>query len=115
MQIEITGLRLFGAHGLYQEETLVENEFELNLIIAYTPPAVITAIEETPDYSKAIEIIKEQFQNPSELLEPLAMKIAEKLRENFPLILRQEINIVKLHAPISAFRGKVGIRYIKEY
>ena len=115
ISIEITKLKLFGAHGLYVDETLLENEFELNIILTYYPSSEITSIDQTLDYVKALQIVEEEFSQPSKLLEPLAMRIAVKLKEAFPSITRQEIHIVKLHAPIVSFRGEVGVRYKKEY
>src|SRR5688572_22315059 len=115
ISIEITKLKLFGAHGLYMEETLLENEFELNIILTCHPPAEITKLDQTPDYSRAIQLIKLEFEKPSKLLETLAMRIAGKLKETFPSIISQEVQIIKLHAPIASFRGEVGVRYKKEY
>ena len=115
ISIEITKLKLFGAHGLYVEETFLENEFELNIILTCHPPAEITRLDQTLDYVKALEIVKEEFSHPSKLLEPLAMRIAVKLKEVFPSVIKQEIHIVKLHAPVVSFRGEVGVRYKKEY
>jgi 7,8-dihydroneopterin aldolase/epimerase/oxygenase len=115
ISIEITKLKLFGAHGLFMEETLLENEFELNIILTYQPPEEITSIDQTLDYVKALEIVKAEFLQPSRLLETLALRIATKLKQSFPNIISQEINIIKLHPPIPSFRGEVGIRYKKEY
>lgn len=115
ISIEITKLKLFGAHGLYMEETLLENEFELNVKLTYPPPSEIISIDQTLDYVKALQIVKEQFEQPSQLLETLAMRIAVKLKEAFATISKQEIHIVKLHPPIVSFRGEVGVRYFKEY
>jgi dihydroneopterin aldolase len=115
ISIEITKLKLFGAHGLYVEETLLENEFELSIILTCHPPAEITRLDQTLDYVIALEIVKEEFSQPSKLLETLAQRIAVKLKAAFPSIIRQEVHIVKLHAPIVTFRGEVGVRYKKEY
>ena len=115
ISIEITKLKLFGAHGLYVEETLLENEFELNIILSYHPPSEITSLDQTLDYVKALQIVKEEFSQPSKLLETLAMRMAVKLKAAFSSIIRQEIHIVKLHAPIASFIGQVGIRYKKDY
>ena len=115
ISIEITRLRLFGAHGLYMEETLLENEFELNIIIQFQLSSEITRIDQTIDYVKALAIVKEQFEQPSKLLETLAMRIALKLTDAFHTIISQEIHIIKLHAPIPFFRGEVGVRYRREY
>jgi 7,8-dihydroneopterin aldolase/epimerase/oxygenase len=113
--IEITSLRLFGAHGIYYEETLVQNEFELNVRMKYFPEAIIENIDQTLDYVKAFQVIKTEFDTPTPLLETLAQMIAVKLKEVFPVIHFLEVHIIKLHAPITSFTGEVGIRYQKNF
>ena len=115
LSIEITGLRLFGAHGLYYEEALVENEFEINVILSFHPTEQITELDQTLDYVIAIQVIGKEFEKPTKLLETLAIRIALKLKDTFNSISGQDIHIVKLHAPITSFTGDVGVRYRQNY
>lgn len=115
LSIEISKLRLFGSHGMYVEESLVENEFEINVMLQYRPGGIITGIDQTINYVKAYEVIRLEFEKPTPLLETLAMRIAESLFIQFPHMILQEVHILKLHAPIQQFTGSVGVRYRKEY
>ena len=115
LSIEITGLRIFGKHGVYHEESMVENEFELDVVLRYFPPSQINSLDQTIDYLKALEVVKKRFAQPSALLESLVIGMSEELKQSFPEITSLEISVKKIHPPIPSFTGSVGIRYSKNF
>ncbi len=115
LTIELKQLRFFGYHGLYPEEKKTGNEFEVNLDVSYPPPEKVTAPEETIDYVKLYQLLQEEMKNPRELLETLVTEIAQSIHQAFPRIKKIDIGITKLQAPITGFRGRVGVRYVKEF
>ena len=72
--IEINGLRLFGRHGVYEEELLNGNTFELTLLLDYdiSRPMISDDINDTLNYAQAVEIIRKEMETPSKLLEHVA-------------------------------------------
>ncbi len=54
------------------------------------------------------------MNQPSSLLETIAMEIAEAFLEQFSIIMEVEISITKLQPPITSFVGTVGITYHKK-
>jgi dihydroneopterin aldolase len=116
MTIELLKLCFHAFHGLYPEEQLTGNEFEVNLFISYEPPEeVINNIEETINYAAAYQIVKKQMMLRTDLLETLAMKITKDLYAAFPLIKKIDISISKLHPPIEKFCGEVRVHYLAEF
>lgn len=116
MTIELCNLRFHAFHGLYPEEQITGNEFEVNLFMAYeTNKEIIDKIDETINYAAAYQIVKKQMSLRTDLLETLAMRIAKELYAAFPLIKKIDITISKLHPPIEKFSGKVAVHYIAEY
>jgi len=114
--ISLTRLRFFAYHGFYAEERKTGNEFEVGLSVSFTPlEDVITDLAATINYEQLYALLKEQMQNPRDLLETLAMEIAEAVHSSFPAIRSVDISITKLHAPILRFTGHVGVRYYREY
>jgi dihydroneopterin aldolase len=109
--IELKGLRFFAEHGLYPEEQLIGNEFEVDVAIHYQAPERITSIKETINYVDVFHIVKENFMKRQQLLETCALQIAGKLQEHFPQISQLTISIRKLNPPISNFTGSVGFTY----
>jgi dihydroneopterin aldolase len=113
--IELNSVRFFAHHGLYAEEQLTGNEFEVDLWMeCRAPEQVVSSLEETINYGEAFEVVKEEFGRPLPLLETLAMKIADSLQERFTLVEKITIRIRKLHPPIIGFTGSVAVTYSRE-
>jgi 7,8-dihydroneopterin aldolase/epimerase/oxygenase len=116
MTIELTYLRFHAFHGLFPEEKKTGNDFDVQLIVDYYPgEEIITSIDATVNYARLYEIIKTEMQKPRELLETLAMEITEIIHESFQQVIKIDINIKKLHPPITQFTGSVGVRYCRVY
>ena len=110
--IQLHHLRFFAAHGLYTEEKLVENEFEVNLSLQVKAPKTkITSIDQTINYARVYELTKEIVTKPEALLETLAMRIADTLRQQFPSLKKISVQVIKLHPPIASFSGSVSVTY----
>ena len=114
--VQLHSLRFFAAHGLYKEEQSTGNEFEVNLTMTVdAPEEVVTAIDQTIDYSEVYRLIKEIFGEPTPLLETIAMNISKTLKQHFPLLKNIQIQIIKLHPPITNFIGSVSVTYRKDF
>jgi dihydroneopterin aldolase len=114
--IQLHNLRFFADHGVYEEERRAGNEFEVNLSIRINAPEeMLVKIEETINYAEVYRITKEIFSRPKPLLETLAMEIAAALKEEFQSMRSIQLQIIKLHPPITGFTGAVSVTYSKEF
>lgn len=114
--VELKGLRFVARHGVYDEEALLGNEFEVDLLMDYkAPDKTITSLGETVNYVAAYTIVQEEMQEPQQLLETCAMKIGTRLHHQFPQIQKLVITIRKLAPPITNFVGSVGVTYTKVF
>lgn len=114
--VEIKKLRLFAYHGLFPEEQKTGNEFEINLAVSYIPEkSRIDSITDTVNYARLFQLVKEEFQTPTDLLETLAMAITDEIRNQYPFVKRISLTIDKLHPPITSFTGQVSVKYEQEY
>lgn len=114
--IALTNLRLFAHHGVYKEERILGNEFEVNISLSVkAPKEKISSITETVNYAEVYRITKETFSVPKPLLETIATEIAEAIKEAFPAVKKISVQIVKLHPPIVSFTGSVSVTYQKKY
>ena len=110
--IELKGLRFFAEHGLYPEEEILGNEFEIDIALQYkAPEESVVSIEQTINYVEVFRIVKETFMERQQLLETCARQIAGKLQEQFPQIVQLTVSIRKLNPPIINFTGSVGVTY----
>ena len=114
--VELSHLRFFAFHGLYEEEKKTGNEFEVSVKVAFkTPENIISKLHDTVNYVRLHAIVSEMMQHSEKLLETVAMKIAEKIHGEFLYASSAEIRIVKLHPPIINFTGNVAVTYKKEF
>ena len=114
--IELRGLEFFSFHGLYEEEKKVGGEFVVDFIAKF--PAQdhkLTSIDETVNYAALFSIVKEEMNQPRELLETVAQSIAEKVYAKYAVIKEIEIRIEKKKAPIVGISGTVAAGYRKVY
>lgn len=51
------------------------------------------------------------MQQPTALLETLAMEMAAEIGEKFPQVHEIDVRIFKLNAPVENLNGKLGVGY----
>lgn len=112
MFIHLHDVLFHSMHGLYEEEKLIGGEFLVNLSAGFTPPKEpVHLLNDTVDYVAVYELVKKRMNNPSPLLETIAMEIAQQILAQFSIIREVQISIKKLHPPIAAFEGAVGVSF----
>lgn len=114
--IELTGLRFFAFHGIYEEETKNGGEFlvEVKAVLKNTPEKIVH-IKDTADYAVLYKLISNVMAEPEKLLETVTAKIAEKIHERFQNISDLDITLTKLKPPIKDFEGRAAVRLIKKF
>ena len=113
--VYLKNVQFFAYHGLYPEEAVNGNMFEVDLSLQYTRQEPIQKIEETIDYVALYEILKTQMQQRRELLETLGKEICDFIKEKYPQIISIHIDICKLNPPIPDFNGTAGFSLIINY
>jgi 7,8-dihydroneopterin aldolase/epimerase/oxygenase len=116
MTIHLHELSFFARHGVHEEERILGNDFMVNADVQYaTPATVIQTLEETIDYVVLYDLIHARMQEPTPLLETVAMEMAAAMKQRFPRIRHLLIEIYKVAAPVENFQGRLGIRYEQDY
>ena len=114
--IELKRLHFFGYHGLHPEEKKKGNEFEVNLSVSFSSETVaIQHLSDTIDYERLFAIVNEEMQRPRELLETLAMEMAEKIHLAFSAISKITVHVCKQRVPIAGFTGTAEVTFSKDY
>ena len=99
-------------HGLYAEEKMLGNNFEIDITIQHISIVEkIISLEQTINYTAVYNLVKERMQTPTPLLETLAQEICEAILENFSHAETVSFSIKKLNPPIIQFQGSVGISF----
>lgn len=113
-KIKLNEIKLYGFHGVTNEEQNVGSWFTINLAIQteINPHAVVEdQLSGTVDYSKLSDCIVREFEIKSKLLEHLAFRISESLFNNFPTIEQINIEICKTPPPISVKMKSASVEF----
>ena len=101
--MELEGMEFHAFHGCLESERTNGNLFvvdfqgELDIRKA-------AVSEDTADYGKIYDAIAEEMARPSNLLENLAVRIADRLHDDFPEFASLRVRVSKQNPPVS---GKV--------
>jgi len=115
-KIKIKDLKLFGYHGVKQEEKTNGQNFLFNISIDIAKDSFKKDglyqdnILDTVNYSEIITLIKEiNSKNRFNLLETFSEVLVEKIISYSPLILKVKVSIEKISPPIKESIGSVGV------
>jgi dihydroneopterin aldolase len=112
LSIQLNNITLFGHHGIYEEEKLLGNEFELDIVVKHSPKQLpVEHLSDTINYISVYELVKQRMAIPTPLLETLATDIARQILTRFSLAESASVSIKKMHPPVSQFRGTVGVHF----
>ncbi len=105
-QISIEGMEFFAYHGCFEEEQIIGNKFIVDIFLEVSTEQAQRSdnLSQTVNYQKVYEVIREQMNVSSSLLEHLGHRINEAVRTQFPAIKRITLKVCKLYPPIG---GKV--------
>jgi dihydroneopterin aldolase len=114
MTIQLNNVHFFGYHGLYKEERIIGNNFIVNLYIKYTPNKNrITAIQETIDYVKVYDLVKNRMQTPTPLLETIIDDIINTIFLQFPIAQKVNVQITKEKIYVDNINGNMSVSLTK--
>jgi dihydroneopterin aldolase len=112
--INLHNLHFFSHHGLYEEEKILGNHFELNLTIKHAPKQLpVKHLSETVDYVSVYELVRKRMSIATPLLETVVTEIAKEILIQFSLAEEVFISIRKMYPPIAHMhaRGSVGVSF----
>jgi len=111
-QVSIEDIRIFAFHGLYPEERILGNWYTLDVIVeSETQPNFSDDIANTIDYSQIYAICKQVMANPVDLLETVAEKIAQIIRDEISEEVSILVQISKENPPMGLSAGRSTVVY----
>ncbi|SDX50275.1 dihydroneopterin aldolase [Hydrobacter penzbergensis] len=112
LSIHLNNLLFHSFHGLYEEETVLGNDFKVDVTVWHQPARIpVKSLHETINYVTVYELIKKRMETPTLLLETLATTIAQEILATFQQAEKVKISIDKLQPPIPDFHGSVGVEF----
>ena len=112
LTIHLTDLHFYAYHGLYEEETAIGGNYEVNVSVShYETKIPVLHITETIDYTAVYNLIKKHMLKPRHLLEAVATTLAKDILDSFTLADEVSVSIKKVTPPIIGFQGSVSVHY----
>ena len=109
LTVSLHNIRIHGKHGLYPEEAVLGNWFEIDVDIN----AGVAEGVEWPfiDYTLVNTTVHDIFIKPTQLLETLVRRIHEALKAVAPKGSVIAVAIRKMHPPMPGDVGYAQVRY----
>ena len=100
--IKINGLRFHAFHGHLPVERKTGNTFIVDLIlnVDLLKSGISDKLEDTVNYVSVMDIVTQEMQTPSDLIEHVAERIATRLKAELTLIESMEITVKKEKPPL---------------
>ena len=111
--ILIEGLKIYAHHGVYLQENVVGNYFEVDVRLDFNADMAMRTDnpDMTVNYAVVVDLIKKCMDRPAKLLEHVVYGIHKELMQQFREILGGSIAVYKIQPPLSAEMKRVGFVY----
>lgn len=105
--ITLSNVRFHAHHGVMPHETKVGNDFEITLTVHFPATKAMQSgeLQYTINYATLFELLTEEMQIPTPLLEEVCHRILQQIGIRFPTITHATITLTKLMPPIPRFQG----------
>ena len=129
LTIKLEKMTFYSFHGLYPEERKKGGDYQVDVQLDYQVNAAavydvgsgqlhttvndivpIASLSETIDYVPLFNLIKEEMEQPRDLIETLAMSIAKRIVASYPCK-RVLVEVKKYAVPLADFKGNTAVRY----
>ena len=109
--IHINNIRLHARHGVLPQEQLTGNDYIINVRASYDISRAMQTddVADTLNYAEVYNIIKEEMNIPSKLIEHVAGRIADRLLDHYADINSIMLRITKCNPPMGADCDGAGV------
>ena len=110
LKIELKNILFRASHGLYPGEREIGGTFEVNAWISYSSNSkIIRKLEDTIDYSNVFNLVKNEMDEPEDLIETVVTKIAYRIFDSFPAAQEVYVCVSKVNPPLPIYSGCAGV------
>jgi dihydroneopterin aldolase len=109
--IQIEGMEFYAFHGHFKEEQIVGNKFLVDLTIETDmgKPMMSDSLKDAVNYQKAYEVVKQQMEKKSHLLEHIAGRIIDALYSEMTGIKKITVKVSKMNPPMGGKINSVSV------
>jgi len=109
--IQIENMEFYSFHGHFKEERIVGNKFLVDLAVEtdMKTPSESDNLKDAVNYQRLYEIVKEQMDFKSHLLEHIAGRILDAIYAEMEGITKATVKVSKMNPPMGGKIGSVSI------
>ncbi len=109
--IQLEEMEFYAYHGHYKEEQIVGNRFLVDLSIEadMDTAARTDDLRDALNYQTAYEIVKQEMQKKSHLLEHIATRILNSLYQNLKGVKKATVKVSKINPPLGGKTRAVSV------
>ncbi len=113
--INLNNLAFHAYHGVYEDERILGNDFEVNVSVTFEADEPVTSLHHTINYVSIYNIVKQRMAVPIPLLETLAQEMTQEIYNFDNRIKTISVSVEKKNPPIINMEGSVSVHYKKTY
>ena len=110
--IEITGIKSFGYHGVFESENIAGQDFYVDVVLELdlTRASVSDDVNDTVNYAQITDLVVEEIIGERvALIEKLASRIIDRIKSSYPQIMAVSITVHKPQAPVNAQVSDISV------
>lgn len=109
--IAINGMCFYAYHGCFTEERAIGTHFRVDLVLKTdtSRAEVSDNIADTVNYLEVYRVVKREMERPSNLLEHVAHRVGEAVREEFAGVETVTVKVYKLNPPLGGQMDSVSV------
>lgn len=109
--IEVNGIKLYAFHGCLVEESKIGGHYTVDVSITtdFTASFQSDELVDTVDYVKINQIVREEMQIRSKLIEHVGYRISERLKNEIKGLIKSRVKVIKHCPPIGGDVDDVAI------
>lgn len=109
--VSVFGIKCYAFHGCIDEEAKAGGYFTVNAKVFgdFKKAAIEDDLSLTVDYVMVSKIVVEEMKKRSKMIESVALRIINRIKEKYTIAQEVEIEIVKHRAPIELDVNHVSV------
>ena len=109
--IFLRNVRFYAFHGVLPQERQVGGDFLLSLRVGYPLAKAMESDEvgDTLNYATLFDLVRQEMDIPSQLLEHVAGRIAKAVMAAFPAVTSIDLELTKQNPPMGADSVGAGV------
>lgn len=104
-------MRFYAHHGCFEQERVIGTHFRVDVAFETdtSRAEVSDNIGDTVSYLDVYQVVKREMEIPSNLLEHVARRIGEGIRNGFPSVEAVRVKVSKLNPPLGGQMESVSV------